>query len=263
MKNLWAKLMVAVLLFSSVEAFAWGLTGHRIVAEIANHHLKNRTKRELKKIFGNEDLVYWANWPDFIKSDTTDVWKPTFVWHYVNIEPQRNFAEFKKELEAQAGPNLYTQIKVLSSQIKNKNTSPQDKKTALIFLVHLMGDLAQPMHTGREGDLGGNNVKVTFFGRSSNLHRLWDSDLIDSQKYSYSEYARLLDIKSKSEVKRIQSGSLEDWAYQSHQLANDIYANTPNGAKLAYDYEYKYIHLLENQLLNGGLHLAKVLNDLF
>lgn len=242
--------------------YSWGTTGHRVVAEIAQNHLTGKSLRHLKKILGDESLAYWSNWPDNIKSDTTGVWKKTDVWHYVNISKQDNFADFKKNLEAQAGPNLYTQIQVLSAQIKEKNTPMKDKKIALYFLIHMMGDAAQPMHTGRFEDLGGNRIKLKFFGDETNLHTLWDSKLVDFQKYSYTEFASVLDTKSPEEVKQIQSGTLADWLYDSHVQANRIYANTLEGKSYSYDYNYKFGPLLERQLLYGGLRLAKVLNDI-
>lgn len=242
--------------------YSWGTTGHRIVAEIAEHHLTSKSKRHLKEILGEEPLAYWANWPDNIKSDTTGVWKPTEVWHYVNINKQNNFADFKKALEAQAGPNLYTQIGVLSAQIKDKKTSLQDKKIALYFLIHMVGDMSQPMHVGRFEDLGGNRVKIKFFGEDTNLHSLWDSKLIDFQKYSYTEFANVLDVKTPEEVRKIQAGTLQDWLYDSHVKANRLYANTEVGKNYSYDYNYKFEPLLEEQLLSGGLRLAKVLNDI-
>jgi len=257
------KISLLSLIFISMQVFAWGLTGHRTIAEIAERHLSGKTKKELRKIFGNEKLAYWANWPDFIKSDTTGVWSHTHVWHYINIDPQPDFETFKKVLNEQPGPSAYTQVDILSKQIKDKNTSLEDRKIAIIFLVHIVGDLAQPMHTGRIADLGGNKISVNFFGKETNLHSIWDNDLIDSKKYSYTELADNLDIRNKEYVKNIQSGNLVDWLYETHILANNIYANTPNGAKLSYDYIYKYDKILEDQLLKGGLRLARVLNELF
>jgi len=263
MRSLLSKSVFVFGLFSFVYSYAWGLTGHRVIAEIAENHLCGKTKREIKELFGKEKMAYWANWPDFIKSDTTGVWKEASVWHYVNIDPQPDFKAFDIELKKQAGPNLYKQVEILSQKLKNKNLPEQERKTALIFLIHLMGDLAQPMHTGRAGDLGGNKIEVTYFGGKTNLHSVWDGKLIDSQKYSYTEYAKLLDIKTKKEVKEIQSGTLEDWLYDSHKIANKIYAQTPNGSDLKYDYQYKFNNTVERQLLYGGLRLAKILNDIF
>jgi len=256
-----ASLFLSILV--SLQVFAWGVTGHRTIAEIAERHLTQKTKRELKKFFDNESLAYWANWPDFIKSDTTGVWDHTHVWHYVNIDPQPDFDTFKKVLDEQSGPTAYTQIEALSKQIKDQNSTTEDKKIAIIFLVHILGDLAQPMHTGRAEDLGGNKIIVNFLGKDTNLHSIWDNDLIDSKKYSYTELANNLDTKSKKEVKNIQNGSIAEWLYETHLLANNIYDNTPNGAKLSREYIYKYDKVVEDQLLKGGLRLAKVLNEIF
>ncbi len=262
MKKLWKSSVVLVALLSFNFAYSWGTTGHRVVAEIAENHLTGKAKRHLKKIIGDQKLAYWANWPDFIKADTTGVWKHTDQWHYVNVDQQTNLRDFTQKLREQAGPNIYTQIKTLSQQIKDKRTSPADREIALRFVIHLMGDAAQPLHLGRLEDLGGNRIKVKFFGDNTNLHSLWDSKLVDFQKYSYTEYARVLDVKSKQEVKTIQGGTLEDWLYDSHKEANVIYANSQADASYAYDYNYRFTPLLEKQLLYGGLRLAKLLNEI-
>ncbi|MGP1500799.1 MAG: S1/P1 nuclease [Bergeyella cardium] len=256
------KLLMFIGLLMSSYVFSWGITGHRVIAEIAERHLTKKSKKELRKLFGKEKMAYWANWPDAIKSDSTDTWKDTFVWHYINVEPQADFAAFKTAVKAQNKPNVYNQILALSETIKDKKRPKEERKTAIIFLIHLMGDLSQPMHTGRAEDLGGNKIEITYFGSKTNLHSLWDSKLIDAQKYSYTEYATLLDTKNKEEIKAIQSGTLMDWLYASHKAANKLYAATPAGSKLGYEYQYKFTPLLEEQLRNGGLRLAKVLNEL-
>lgn len=253
--------VVLIALLSFNFGYSWGTTGHRVIAEIAENHLSGKAKRNLKKLIGTEKLAYWANWPDDIKSDTTGVWKPTEQWHYVNVPPQTNITKFTEALEAQAGPNVYTQIKVLSEQVKDKKTSAQDREIALRFLIHLVGDAAQPLHVGRLEDLGGNKIKLNYFGAPTNLHSLWDSKMVDFQKYSYTEFARVLDVKTKDEVKNIQAGTLEDFLFDSHKAANRIYANTIADKNYSYDYNYKFEPLVERQLLNGGLRLAKILNE--
>lgn len=262
MKNLLQNSIIVFALLSFNLAYCWGTIGHRVIAEIAENHLNNKAKRNLKKMIGNEKLAYWANWPDFIKSDTTGVWKHTDQWHYVNVDPQTNLNTFIESLKAQKAPNIYTQINILSDQIKDKKTPEKDREIALRFLIHLMGDAAQPLHVGRAEDLGGNKIKLKFFGENTNLHSLWDSKLVDFQKYSYTEYANILDVKSKEEIAKIQAGTLEDWLYDSHLSANRIYANSVAETNYSYDYNYKFTALLEQQLLNGGLRLAKVLNEI-
>lgn len=253
-------LLLALLSFNF--GYSWGTTGHRVIADIAENHLSAKAKRNLKKMIGDQKLAYWANWPDQIKADTTGVWKPTERWHYVNVNPQPNIKQFSDSLKAQQGPNIYTQIKILSEQIKDKKTPAQDREIALRFLIHFVGDAAQPLHVGRYEDLGGNKIKINYFGLPTNLHALWDSKIVDFEKYSYTEYTRVLDVKSKQEVKTIQLGTLEDWLYDSQKAANRIYANSVAESNYSYDYNYKFQPLIERQLLYGGLRLAKILNEI-
>lgn len=85
-----------------------------------------------------------------------------------------------------------------------------------------MGDLHQPMHVGRAEDLGGNLIQLTFNRDQTNLHSLWDTKLVDYQRYSYKEFAKVLDYKSKEEIQKIQSGNLENWLFDSYMKANRI-----------------------------------------
>ena len=254
------KIFIAVFfIFGIVEASAWGVTGHRVVAEIAENHLTNRAKRKLKKLIGKQKLAYWANWPDNVRNSPE--WKNTSTWHYVNIPPQETKEQFIEQLKNNNKPNIYTAIQDVKGVIVDKNTPDADREIYLRFLVHFLGDMMQPMHTGREEDLGGNLIKIQFFKKDTNLHSLWDSGLIDNTKYSYTEFARVLDVKSKEEINQIQSGSLEDWLYESHQTANQLYASVKPGENYSYDYQEQYKDLLERQLLHAGLRLAKILNE--
>ena len=254
------KIFIAVFfIFGIAEASAWGVTGHRVVAEIAENHLTNRAKRKLKKLIGKQKLAYWANWPDNVRNSPE--WKNTSTWHYVNIPPQESKEKFIEQLKNNNKPNIYTVIQNVKGVIVDKNTPDADREIYLRFLVHFLGDMMQPMHTGREEDLGGNLIKIQFFKKDTNLHSLWDSGLIDNTKYSYTEYARVLDVKSKEEIKQIQSGSLEDWLYESHQAANQLYVSVKPGENYSYDYQEQYKDLLERQLLHAGLRLAKILNE--
>ena len=254
------KIFIAVFFILGIaEASAWGVTGHRVVAEIAENHLTNRAKRKLKKLIGKQKLAYWANWPDNVRNSPE--WKNTSTWHYVNIPPHETKEQFIEQLKNNNKPNIYTAIQNVKGVIVDKNTPDADREIYLRFLVHFLGDMMQPMHTGREEDLGGNLIKIQFFKKDTNLHALWDSGLIDNTKYSYTEYARVLDVKSKEEIQKIQSGSLEDWLYESHQAANQLYASVKPGENYSYDYQEQYKDLLERQLLHAGLRLAKILSE--
>lgn len=254
-------LFVVALLAISHTVFCWGLTGHRVVGEIAQQHLSKKAKKELRKLIGSETLAWWANWPDFIKSDST--WNHASPWHYVDLAGHLPKDEFIAELKKLPGKNLYTQIQAMVAELKNKSLPAEQRRTALKFLIHLVGDLHQPLHVGRDEDQGGNKIVVYWFGEKTNLHSVWDSKFIESQQYSYTEYAKLLDIATDTQVKAWQSSSLEDWFYESHVAADAIYDATPGESKLSYRYNYQFQQMLNEQLLKGGIRLAALLNKAF
>ena len=223
------------------ELSAWGMTGHRVVAQIADQNIKSSTRKKINRLLDNMSIAYWANWPDFIKSDKSG---------------EYDHAEIKQD-------NVYSEIPKLERIITDNVSSVEQKRVALYFLVHLMGDAHQPMHVGREEDLGGNRISVLWFNDKSNLHSVWDGKLIDYMKYSYTEYANLLNTISKEKKKSLESGTLEDWLYESHCLANEIYSSVNNEDRLSFDYAYKYTDVVELQLQRGGLRLAVILDQIF
>jgi hypothetical protein len=244
---------------SSFSSFCWGVTGHRVVAEIAQHHLNKKARKQLKKLIGRESLQEWANWPDFIKSDSS--WNFASKWHYVNIEGNLPKDQFIAKLKNLPGENLYTQIKSMLAQLGDENLPIDKRQVALRFLIHFVGDLHQPLHVGREADQGGNKIKVTWFDRETNLHSVWDNSLVDFQQYSFCEYANTLDIIDEGTAETWMSGSLEDWFYESYELANKVYASVPADGKLSYRYNYMFKADLDRQLLKGGLRLAVLIKD--
>lgn len=254
-------LMLIAALFFAQYAFCWGVVGHRVVAEVAQQHLSKKAKRELKKIIGRESLAWSANWPDFIKSDTS--WRHASSWHYVNVAGHLSKDAFIAALKALPGKNLYSQILEMKAQLKNQSLPVEQRRQALAFLIHFIGDLHQPLHVGRAEDQGGNNIVVYWFDKKTNLHSVWDNAIVEFQQYSYTEYSRELDIASEAQVKAWQSSPLEDWFYESNQLADSIYASAPNESKLGYKYNYDFKNVLDQQLLKGGLRLAAVLNEVF
>lgn len=132
------------------------------------------------------------------------------------------------------------------------------------MLVHLVGDLHQPMHTGHLSDRGGNSVPVRFFGRESNLHAVWDSSLPEAaHKWSYTEWQNQLDRLTEEEVARIQSGTPFDWFEESNAICREIYVATSEGSDLSYDYIATYAPVIERQLLRGGHRLAGLLNEIY
>ncbi len=128
----------------------------------------------------------------------------------------------------------------------------------------MIGDMHMPLHVGRDEDMGGNKIQVSWFDRPTNLHRVWDEHLIDFQQYSYTEYANNLHrVTSAARAQEIRKGSIADWMWESHVLSDKIYDRTNPGDKLSYRYNFLFVDDLNGQLLKGGVRLAKVLNEIF
>jgi hypothetical protein len=121
-----------------------------------------------------------------------------------------------------------------------------------------------PMHAGRLSDLGGNQVMIKWFGRDAKLHAVWDDLIVESvRKWSYSEWQDQIDRATPFEVKEMAYGTPDLWIEETVVIASDIYANSTNGANLSYDYVAMYTPIIEQQLLKGGIRLAKLLEEIY
>lgn len=246
-----------------LTSFAWGVTGHRVVAEIASRHLSPQARKAVTALLGKQSMAMVANWPDFIKSDTTHKYDHTSSWHYMDFPAHSSRPQFEGLVQKETGENLYVETNALIKQLKDPAVSKADKQFALTFLIHLIGDMHQPLHVGHPEDQGGNKINVTWFDRPTNLHRVWDEHLIEFQQLSYTEYTQALDTASVTEIRQLQSGTIKDWMFESSQLADKVYALTQPNDKLSYRYNYWFIKDLNQQLLKGGLRLAAILNSIY
>lgn len=256
-------IMTSFLFIQIQKANAWGMTGHRVISEIAERHLTKKAKKNIQKIIGNQKIAYWSNWADFVKSDTSPEMKKTGSWHFVNTSGNLTFEQFNAELQQSPADNLYkAYLNVKKQTIDSKALSLTQQQQNLYFIIHLFADAHQPMHVGRAEDLGGNKIEVMFFGRKANIHRIWDSDLVDNEKYSFMEYAYVLDIHDKKYYEKYEV-SFEKALYETHELANKIYADVEHNANLSYTYIYDYKYIMEEALLKAGIRLAKELNEIY
>ncbi|SDR65757.1 S1/P1 nuclease [Gramella sp. MAR_2010_147] len=236
----------------------WGKTGHRATAEIAENHLNKKAKQAIDDLLNGYGLAFVANYADDIKSD--EEYREFGPWHYVNIAPEAK--EYRLE-EASEDGDLVQAIRKCVEVLKDKNTTRDQKQFYLKMLVHFVGDLHQPFHTGHSEDKGGNDIQVRWFNEGSNIHRVWDSDMINFYQMSYTELALNTKDLSKTQIKSIASGKLLDWVYESRAMAEDLYSGVENGEKLGYSYMYEHMPTVLNQLQKGGIRLAKILNDIY
>ncbi|HEV7347100.1 S1/P1 nuclease [Telluribacter sp.] len=238
------------------QAWAWGQTGHRVVGFVAQNHLKNNARKKVNTILNFNSLAEVSNWMDDIKSDTA--YNHTHDWHWVTIPEGTMYEQTQKNPKG----DLIMKLEEIISALKAGNLDRTTEQQYLKFLVHLIGDLHQPLHVGGKDDTGGNAVKLQWFGQPSNLHRVWDSDMIDGKNLSYTELAGFLGQPSKSQIQEWQSLSVRDWAYASQSRAPQVY-NFPKDGRLGYRYSYENFDTVQLCLLQAGVHLAGILNEIY
>ena len=176
-------IVVAICLYIPIKSNAWGLLGHRIVGQIADSYLSKSAKKAIAGILGNESVAMSSNWPDFIKSDPA--YKYLSNWHYVNIKQGMTQEQVISTIEKDTSTNAYTKINWLKNELKKKDLPLADKQMYLKLLIHIVGDVHQPLHVGRPDDLGGNKIRVLWFNDPYNLHQIWDEVMFDFQQLSY------------------------------------------------------------------------------
>lgn len=255
--------LLALLFLSFSFTFAnnpiddWGQTGHRVVGEVASQYLNKKAKRVITQLLNGSSLAYVSTYPDEIKSDKHfDSYSP---YHYINMPLGDQYNQAKSNAEGDLYKGIQHAIEVLSDD----TASDADKEFQLKLLVHFIGDLHQPMHIGRAEDRGGNSIRLKWFGKNTNLHRVWDTDLIDYFNMSYTEWAINFPKQDWKTQKELQATSVLDWIEESHELVETIYRATPENSSLGYNYTYDYKEILRTQLLKGGIRLAGILNDIF
>lgn len=249
---------LSLLVSLALSAFAWSQKGHDTTAAIAERHLTPAARAVVDSIFKGRSMVYWANWLD--NASHTPEYAYTKTWHYKNID------EGVRYEEAQANPSgdVVTAVKAQMETLGNPASSAADRELALKILVHIVGDMHQPMHMGHATDLGGNRVKVRFFGRDNNLHAVWDGSILESgHKWSYTEWADQLDRLSPAEAEAVTGGSVDDWAKQTLEIATRVYDRIAPDTNIMYNEVAEWTPTIEQQLLKGGLRLAHVINGLF
>jgi hypothetical protein len=240
-------------------AFAWGATGHRVTGAVADQYLSGVARANVRLLLGTESLAQAATWPDDMRSDPALFWQKTASpWHFVTIPAGSTHAQAGAPAEGDA----VTALARFAQVLRDPNASLQDRRMALRFTIHIIGDLHQPLHAGRPGDRGGNDVKVSWFGDPTNLHSVWDSGMIDSRQLSHSELAAwLVGAITPEQVIAWSDAEPETWIAESVALRETVYPAA--NAKLSYAYAYQHGAELDGRLSRGGVRIAAYLNKVF
>ncbi|WP_226176012.1 S1/P1 nuclease [Hymenobacter lucidus] len=240
---------------------AWGVQGHRVVAKIAENHLTKKAKDQIALLLGPERFPLTASWADEVRN--APEYEGTGPWHFINTPlglPMDQYTAFVKDLK---DPNAYVALNQNLKDLKDPSKTKEQKLVALKFVVHIVGDVHQPMHVSRAEDKGGNAITVKYQGKDTNLHSLWDSGLLDYEGMTYSELAVLLDKPTPMQVQQWQKDDITKWLWESYTISQQLYAETEKSATFDYKYVPAHLPTVEDRLLQAGIRLAGILNGVF
>ena len=183
-------------------------------------------------------------------------------WHTAPVDARLHYSD--ELLNPKRGNAIYgleSAIRILENY---REQSDSTVAVNLKYVIHLVGDMHCPMHTGRLSDIGGNQRPVLMFGRRTNLHSAWDSAILEAgHKWSYTEWQEQIDRLTDDEAALVQAGEPQDWLKETHAICVGIYEDSPEGTKISYDYVDKYTPVIEQQLVRGGYRLARLLNEIY
>lgn len=271
MKAIW--LTILSLALPCEQALAWGQEGHSIVAELAEHRLDQPTLEKVRLLLKTEipsatqdtrvSLGSIAGWADDYRAEHDE----TRNWHFVNIPFERGTYDPQADCKADPkfGDCIINAIERNRVLVADCARTPVERTQALKFLVHLIGDIHQPLHDTDRNDHGGNDVIVTFFGKSVKLHAVWDTEIIMHTVFAWGAYVTRLETTwfPGRDVTSFDGGTPTDWALEAHQLARETAYGIPDGGALEMNYYTTALPVVDRQLAVAGMRLAKFLKDTF
>ena len=256
-------LMLACLWFLAVtgmtvsdHTMAWGDTGHKVVGAVAWELLDPQAREQLTAITGGEaeslgELCYW---PDVMRpSPGFDRFGP---WHYVNFP--RSAGTYDAQRDCQGGDCNPEAIKRNVQRLMTIELETFQRREAVAWVCHLVGDLHQPLHAGFAADRGANDVDVNYLGEQSNLHWLWDGLLISHHRPDWRHYSRQLLARTDWPSLRWNPESVSQWTAESRALTNSVVY--PEGSEITAAYAEDALKVIDRRLRQAGQRLAQVLN---
>lgn len=251
-------LCLAVIASQAQPAHAWGKLGHRVVGAYADQRLNPAARAEVLRLLAGEDeptLAGVANWADEIR-DGPQARKETSRWHYVNFA--RDGCDYSAGRFCKGGACVVGAIERFSAELADPARSDAERRDALKFLAHFVGDIHQPLHAGYADDRGGNSFQINYKTKGSNLHSVWDSLIIGSVGL---DEATIVDLAAGRLTSVPPLADPVTWAQASCRIVQhpDFY---PPRNKIGDSYLDAKRPLAERQLARGGERLAGLINKL-
>ncbi len=278
MKTFTRLLVAACLLLITPLALAWSNLGHRMVGDIAERHLTPAARAQVAELLAGEPeptLAGVASWADELRNDDPEYFKRSSRWHYIKMTAS---CAYEPEQNCPNGECVVAQIERQTVLLGDRSQPLAARRDALKFLVHFVGDVHQPFHSGYRDDKGANDFQISLttdikpeaYARSryvdgvmgTNLHSIWDYYVLTSRKLDAKTYADLLDSSSPwpTPAKPILATDAPAWAGESCRLidARHLY---PDGHKMDIGYLDAQRPLAEQRIRQAAYRLAALLNE--
>lgn len=257
---------LAALLALSVAlpAQAWGPLGHRLVARLADGDLGPQARAGINRLLQGEadpTLAGIANWADELRGSDPGLGKRSARWHYVNIGGDG--CAYDAARDCPGGNCVVAALEAQAAILADASRSDAERRQALKFVVHFVGDAHQPLHAGHAEDRGGNDYQVNWRGKGSNLHSLWDSGMLNAQGLGEDAWlARLRALPAPAPASPLPARAPQLWAEQSCRVVATP-GFYPAGHVIDDAYVDAHLSTAEAQLRLAGARLAAVLNAAF
>jgi hypothetical protein len=240
----------------ATQSFAWGQLGHYLIGYMTEKQMKKSVRKKVEKVLYPMSIGRSGTWMDEIKSDKAYDYANS--WHYMTSKS----GEYDESIQEKGG-NVYAEINRIKNELKAGNLDPQKEAEMLKMLIHMVEDMHQPLHVGTGTDRGGNDVKVEYFGRATNLHSVWDSAVIDGWSMTYTEIGDELSRRLNKEMReKYRNFTLQDVISEAVAIRPLVYA-IPESGKLSYNYGYDTRDTIEERLIAASVRLAKILEEIY
>ncbi|MEM9166142.1 MAG: S1/P1 nuclease [Planctomycetota bacterium] len=263
-------LAAALVALPAAYANAWGRDGHAIVGLLAEREIDPATLEQVEALLDGRSIAEVASWADAVRPQDDYRWSAPL--HYVNMPPEASAYQHRRDC-----PDVGCVVSAVdrfAREVADTSLPTIQRRESLMFLIHFVGDLHQPLHGGRKADRGGNDITITFFGTETNLHRAWDSQILRAHDPSpwpviAEKLAATIDDHDRAAwLADYHGGNLIDtagrWAFESHSLAERYcYAVVQDGDALEQPYVDATADIVELRLAQGGVRLAAVLETAF
>jgi hypothetical protein len=239
---------------------AWGPRGHAAVAALAQQRLTPAARAAVNDLLDGEAMASVSSWAD----DVRDTGRPdTYNWHFVDIPFGADGYDAARDCPATPrGDCIINALDRLTRDLADSRLPKDRRREALMFIIHFVGDIHQPLHAIDNGDLGGNRVQIKEIGGTTNLHAAWDTGIITAAGAAVDDLVTAGNaILQREGNSAVATMPYVDWALESHDIAKRIvYPQVTNDGQITAAEARVAMEIIERRIAYAGARLAAILN---